>query len=149
MYLTSKIQHYITNHLPILIANIEESRQRSMERFQELNTEQERFMNAFLQSNAYSYVSSNEKFFHYNGQHYQEVCEDHILYRIVTSISKERNILMEWKHKTKVSTLKKIKDTSVFTTIPESNTIQTVLQGCLPYFSSKKKAKYFLLWERI
>mgnify|MGYP004031084133 FL=1 len=144
LYLTSKIQHYITNHLPILIANIEESRQRSMERFQELNTEQERFMNAFLQSNAYSYVSSNEKFFHYNGQHYQEVCEDHILHRIVTSISKERNILMEWKHKTKVSTLKKIKETSVFTTIPESNTIQTVLQGCLPYFSSKKKAKYFL-----
>lgn len=144
LYLTSKIQHYISEHLPILIANVEESRQKSMERHQELNAEQEKFMNAFTNNHHYFYVSSNEIFFHYDGKHYTTTSEDHILYHIVTSISEERTILREWKHKTKVSTLKRIKDTSIFKSIPESTTIQNVLHMCLPYFQSKKKCKYFL-----
>jgi len=144
LYLTSKIQHYISDHLPILIANVEESRQKSMERYQELNTEQEKFMNAFTNNHHYFYVSSNEIFFHYDGKHYTTTSEDHILHHIVTSISEERTILREWKHKTKVSTLKRIKDTSIFKSIPESTTIQNVFHMCLPYFQSKKNCKYFL-----
>jgi len=144
LYLTSKIQHYVSEHLPILIANIEESRQRSIERHQELNTEQEKFMNTFITNNHYFYISSNEYFFFYDGHHYTTTNEDHILHHIVTSISEERSILREWKHKTKVSTLKRIKDTTIFKTIPESITIQNVLQSCLPYFQTKKKCKYFL-----
>lgn len=144
LYLTSKIQHYISHHLPVLIANVEESRQKSLERHQELNTVQDKFMNTFTSNNHYFYIPSNEIFFHYDGNSYSTTSEDHILHHIVTSISEERSILREWKHKTKVSTLKRIKDTSIFKTIPESNTIQNILLSCLPYFQTKKKCKYFL-----
>ena len=144
LFLTSKIQHYISVQLPMIIANVEESRQRSIERITELNAEQESFMNSFLYKHPYFYVSSNEKFFSYDGVHFKESNEDHILHHIVTSISRQRNILMEWKHKTKVSTLKKIKDQPVFKCVPESTTIQNVIQLLLPYFQTKKEVKYFL-----
>jgi hypothetical protein len=52
---------------------------------------------------------------------------------------------MSWKHKTKVSILKKIKDNSLYKTIPESDTIQQVLDLLCPlFFSNKTETKYFL-----
>jgi|LauGreDrversion4_1035100.scaffolds.fasta_scaffold76842_1 hypothetical protein len=144
IYITSKIQHYISIQLPLLIANIEETRQKNMERTNELNNTQETFMNIFLNSNRYYYIHSNEKYFHYNGIHYEETFEDHILHHIVSSISKENSLLVNWKHKTKVSILKKIKDTNILHSIPESSTIQYVLQLCSRFFQSKKQTKFFL-----
>ena len=145
LYMVSKIHHYISQQLPVLLANLEETRQRSAERTHELTVEQERFMSTFLHEHRYFYVPSNEKFFQYDGHHYSETSENHILHHIVTSISRERNVLMNWKHKTKVSTLKKIKDQNITRSIPESETIQRVLQLFYPLvFSSKKEAKYVL-----
>jgi hypothetical protein len=49
---------------------------------------------------------------------------------------------MGWKHKTKISVLKKIKENSLQKTIPESETIQMVLDSLYPsFFSSKTEAK--------
>lgn len=143
-YIISKIQHYITRQLPMLISNLKESRVKSIERTNELTITQEQFMYRFLQTNRYFYMSPNEKFFSYDGLRYKETSEDHILHHIVTSINQERNVLMNWKHKTKVSTLKKIKDNALFSSIPESYTIQNVLHLCGLFFKSKKESKYFL-----
>ena len=144
LFLTSKIQHYISVQLPMMIANAEETRQRNQERISELTAEQEHFMKSFLSHNRYYYIPANETFYFYDGIHYKRISEDHILHHIVTSISNQRNILMEWKHKTKVSTIKRIKTQSLLKSVPESTTIQHVLQWLSPFFCNKKETKYFL-----
>jgi hypothetical protein len=68
--------------------------------------------------------------------------EDHVLYNILNAISQERNPkLMCWKHKTKVSLLKRIKENKLTKTIPESETIQHVLNS---FITTKPETKYFL-----
>jgi hypothetical protein len=53
--------------------------------------------------------------------------------------------LLQWKHKTKVNIIKQIKDRNLFTSTPETDTIQNVLNSLYPnFFPSKKIAKYFL-----
>lgn len=144
LYMTSKLQHYVSE-LPNLMANIDETRQQNIERMMELSIEQSDFIQSFLQRHAYFYLSSLEKFYYYDRKHYMEVSEDDVLFNIVSSISQERTNLMHWKHRTKVSTLKRIKDQSLLKTIPESTTIQTVLQHLYPsLFKSKQEAKYML-----
>ena len=52
---------------------------------------------------------------------------------------------MEWKHKTKNNIIKLIKERNLFTCIPETDTIQNVLNFFYPsIFSTKSQAKYFL-----
>ncbi len=70
--------------------------------------------------------------------------EDEIIYNLLSSISKDR-ILLDWKHKTKNNVIGLIKEKSLFQTIPETYTIQKVLNNLFPsIFTSKNHAKYFL-----
>lgn len=145
-YMISKINHYLQKQLPILLENTRNTRQQNIQRIEDLSLEQEQFIQSFLHRNHYFYVSSTEKFVFYDGQYYQEIVEDHVLYNILNTISQERNPkLMSWKHKTKVSLLKRIKENKLTKTIPESDTIQSVLHFLLSnFFSDKTEAKYFL-----
>ena len=62
----------------------------------------------------------------------------------MSSISKERKLL-QWKHKTKLNIIKQIRERSLFTCIPETDTIQNILNVLYPsVFTSKNSAKYFL-----
>jgi hypothetical protein len=146
LYITSKIHHYITQQLPMLLENIKRNREKSIQRTEEHSTEQQRFMQSYLSRNIYFYNPTTETYYFYDGIHYKETTEDEILHDIVTTISKDHNpLLMNWKHKTKVSILKKIKDQHIMKVIPESETIQMVIQQIYPFiFSSKLEAKYFL-----
>ena len=49
------------------------------------------------------------------------------MYHVLTAISNDRN-LMSWKQKTKISTMKKIRENHLLKYIPESETIQLVLK---------------------
>ena len=144
-YIVSKIHHMICHQLPNqLETNIQLREQTQLLNEQKTNT-QDQFIRSFLNDCQYYYLSSTEKFFLYNGIHYQETDEDQVLYHILSSISQDRNPnLMSWKHKTKVSILKKIKENSLYKTIPESDTIQQVIDVLSPFFSSKPETKYFL-----
>ena len=52
---------------------------------------------------------------------------------------------MQWKHKTKLNIIKQIRERSLFTCIPETDTIQDILYNLYPaIFTSKNCAKYFL-----
>ena len=71
--------------------------------------------------------------------------EDDIVYNLLSTVSYDNKSLIDWKHKTKISLLKKIKERSIFSVIPESKTIQYVLNLLTPtYFLTKNEAKYFL-----
>ena len=145
-FMTSKIHHYITHQLPVLLDTIQETRERNKQRTNEHQDEHQRFINQFLSQCKYYYNQSNETFFGYNGTHYTNTCEDNILHHIVCTISHERNPkLMNWKHKTKVSLLKKIKEQLITKVIPESETIQLVLkQFHQTICATKTEAKYLL-----
>jgi hypothetical protein len=145
-YMISKTNHYITRQLPFILENIKQNHISSQQRIEELSLEQEQFIYSFLNRNRFFYVANAEKYFIYDGLHYTETNEEHMLYIILTSIRNEQNPkLLSWKDKTKVSLLKRIKETHLSQTIPESQTIQMVLELLHPaIFQNKKECKYFL-----
>ena len=109
-----------------------------------LSEEQQIFMQVFLSKNNYYYLPNNNFYYEYNGKDYFIVKEDEILHKLLSTISKERTLL-QWKHKTKAAIIKQIKERNLFSSIPETDTIQNVLNYLYPsIFSSKNTAKYFL-----
>ena len=89
-------------------------------------------------------MNSNNFFYEYNDNHYFIVKEDDVIHKLLSSISKDR-ILMQWKYKTKINIVKQIKERSLFSSIPESDTIQNVLNLLYPsIFTTKNSVKYFL-----
>jgi len=146
LYMTSKIHHYISQQLPTLLENIKHNREKNIQRNEDHSAEQERFILSFLEQNRYYYYNANETYYYYDGTTYKTKTEDEILHHIVSSISENRNpMLMNWKHKTKVSILKKIKERNILKSIPDSITIQTVLEHLRPIVcTTKTESKYFL-----
>ncbi len=143
-YLAPKFQHFICNQLETMMDQIDKSHQERVQRIEDLTSEQYSFIESFMFHNKYFYHPTTETFFHYDGLNYVELGEDDVLYNVLTTISRDRSI-MSWKHKTKVSIMKRIKDSHIYQTIPESETIQTVLRTLHPaVFKTKAEAKYFL-----
>tara|TARA_B110000967_G_scaffold209207_1_gene264330 strand:- start:5480 stop:7177 length:1698 start_codon:yes stop_codon:yes gene_type:complete len=143
-YMKQKMENYICNQLPTILDNMKQTHDQRIIRLEELSNEQDSFIHSFLNDNQYFYIPATSNFFMYDGIHYQIYSEDEILHRVLSSISKDRQ-LMTWKHKTKINIMKRIKDNSLLSSIPESETIQGVLETLTNnMFASKEAAKYFL-----
>jgi len=145
-FMTSKIYHYVSQQLPALLQNTFETKQKCDAKKQRNYYEQDKFMNMFLNQGNYMYHPQTETYYQYNGDTYEEKEEAAIIHRIVTSITRTENPeLLSWKHRTKVSILKQIKDHHLLKGIPDSNTIQRILSSFYPViFRNKLHAKYFL-----
>ena len=138
----------IYNHIVINLPNTLETEAKNYEKRVNLNTylseEQQIFMQVFLSKNNYYYLSNNNFFYEYNGKDYLIVKEDDIIHKLLSNISKDR-VLLQWKHKTKMNVIKQIKERNLFSSIPETDTIQNVLNVLYPsIFQTKSAAKYFL-----
>ena len=143
-YMESKMHHYICNQLSTTLDSIDRNHTERAQRMEDLTAEQYSFIQGFLFHNHYFYHPTIENFFHYDGTRYTQKSEDDVLYHVLSTLSQDRN-LISWKHKTKVSIMKRIKDNHIYQTIPESETIQNVLNNLYPtVFSTKVEAKYFL-----
>jgi hypothetical protein len=143
-YMISKITSYICTQLPNICENIKLTHYQRALRIEELNTEQDAFIQSFLTNNQYFYASATDKYFFYDGIQYQIISEDDILHKVLSTISNGRN-LMSWKQRTKINIMKRIRENSLIQTIPESETIQTVLDALCPsIFATRNEAKYFL-----
>lgn len=139
-----KVVNYVCSQLPLIFENIERTHIERSQRTDELTAEQNMFIQHFLYNNRYFYHPSTEAFFYYNGDYYRHYGEDDILFNVLSSISRDAN-LMQWKHKTKTTIMKRIKDNHLYKAIPESGTIQAVLNlFCPAIFKTKTEAKYFL-----
>lgn len=112
-------------------------------RINELMCEQENFYKIFLSKHQYYYMPHNNIFYEYDGLTYKVVKEDHINYHLLSTITDEGKLTV-WKHKTKQTLLKKIKERNLFKSIPETHTIQNVLSILSNVFCTKNEAKYFL-----
>jgi len=143
-FMSVKTESFICNQLPVILQNIEKTHDQQVQRINDMNAEQDIFIQGFLASNRYFYASTTENFFYYNGINYSNVTEDEIIHNILSSISRDRS-LMSWKYKTKSAIIKRIKENTIFSCIPESATIQNVLNELYPtIFATKTEAKYFL-----
>jgi hypothetical protein len=143
-YMALKTHNYICNQLPNVLQNTFINRQLRIMRTEELTTEHDSFIESFLTNNKYFYVPSTDKFFYYSGIQYKLYSEDEILHHILSSITKDRN-LVSWKYKTKTSVMKRIKENLLIKTVPESQTIQRVIMSLYPaFFATKTEVKYFL-----
>ena len=143
-YMTERTHNYICNQLPIFLENIKTTHESNVNRIEEMKLEKDMFITNFLSNNQYFYIQSTEKFFFYDGIHYQVINEDDIIHNVLSSISRDGN-LMSWKQLTKKHIMKRIKENNLLKSIPESDTIQRVLNELIPnIFANKAEAKYFL-----
>lgn len=138
----------LRNHVALYLPNTLENECKNYEKRKNLNSylseEQQIFIQVFLSKNNYYYLTNNGFFYEYNGKDYFIVKEDEIIHKLLSTISKDR-ILLQWKHKTKANIIKQIKERNLFNSIPETDTIQSVLNALYPaFFTSKNAAKYFL-----
>jgi hypothetical protein len=143
-YMLQRINTHIVNYLPNSLSNECKQHEDRLIRNNFLTNEQQVFIQVFLSKNQYFYLPSNNFFYEYNGSNFLIVKEDDIIHKLLSSISKDR-VLMQWKHKTKLNIIKQIRERSLFTCIPETDTIQDILYNLYPsIFTSKNCAKYFL-----
>jgi len=143
-YMLQRIHTHVNNYLPNTLKNEQINHDKRVNRNHFLTNEQQIFIQVFLSKNQYYYLNSNGYFYEYDGKNYFIVKEDDITHKLLSSISKER-VLLDWKHKTKINVIKLIKERSLLNSIPETDTIQNVLNFIYPsLFASKTQAKYFL-----
>jgi len=144
VYMHNKLNNYFNNHLSTMFDNMQLLRDQRILRIDELSCEQDIFIESFLNNNQYFYNSTTSNYFFYDGLKYILYNEDDILHHVLTSISRGRN-LMSWKQKTKINIMKRIRDNTLMNSIPESNTIQMVINALYPViFETKNAVKYFL-----
>ena len=143
-YMTQRIYNHIINYLPNTLENEMKNYEKRVNRNNFLTNEQNTFIQVFLSKNKYFYLSNNNFFYEYDGKRYLIVKEDDVIHKLLSNISNDR-VLLQWKHKTKINIIRQIKDRSLFNSIPETDTIQSVLNDIYPtFFSTKNSAKYFL-----
>jgi len=143
-YILQRILNHIVLHLPVTLENEYKNHEKRNNRNQFLMTEQQSFIQLFMSKNKYFYLSNNNFFYEYDGERYLIIREDDMIHNLLSSISNGRTLL-DWKYKTKNNIVKQIKERSLFGSIPESFTIQNVLNSIYPFiFKSKNSAKYFL-----
>jgi len=141
-YILNKLQTYL-NNLPAMLVNDNKKYNERQTRINELIMEQDNFYQIFLSKNPYYYMHHNNIFYEYNGKTYSVIQEDDIQYNLLSTITDEGK-LVQWKHKTKITLIKKIKERSLFTAIPETYTIQQILNFLQTIFYNKHEAKYFI-----
>jgi hypothetical protein len=143
-YVFGRLVNYIENLLPTALENATELQKQREERRNQLSANRDEFTTRFLQKNRYFYSSQTEMFLHYDGLHFVIHSEDDIRHQILSTISSE-NCLREWKHKVNKNILKRIKERSPLNVIPESATIQFVINTLCPsIFPTRNHVKYFL-----
>jgi len=143
-YMKQRLCFHITNILPTTLETEDKNHEKRIQRNAFLTSEQQIFIKVFLSKNQYYYLANNSTFYQYNGKTYKMVSEDDIQYQLLSTISKDRT-LMDWKHKTKINIIKQIKERNIFKSIPESETIQKIINLLCPtLFSTKSQVKHFL-----
>jgi len=143
-YMFQRLQYHLFTVLPTTLDNESKTHKERVSRNHFLLNEQQIFIQVFLSKNQYYYLPNNGCFYYYDGKNYSVITEDDIQHELLTTISKDKT-LMQWKHKTKINIIKQIKDRNLFTSTPESDTFQNILNVLYPaFFSNKQEVKYFL-----
>ena len=141
-YMLKRIHNHVSKYLPMTLENELNNFEKRILRTNKLTNDQDIFIKVFLNKNRYYYYNSD--FYEYDGKDYKIVNEDVIHHKLLSTISSD-GIIIPWKHKTKINILKRIRETSVFSSIPDTYTIQNIIAYLCPaIFATKNEVKYFL-----
>ena len=145
-YIRGILVSHIKNTLPSILQQKCDIRIQREERRKTLEETADEFIREFINSSAYYYNQNIDLFFVYHNKTYKIINEDEIEHDIRTTITDQQNMeLSTWKYKIKNQIIKKIKESDLLTSIPESETIQRILNALTPFvFKNKDSAKYFL-----
>lgn len=140
-----KISQYIKD-MPGVCENASQQQKQREERRNTLEEKSDEFIEEFLAKTHFFYHSPTELFFTYSyDKSYEIIKEDSIQHLVLTTITSKFRELLPWKYKIKIQIVKRIKENNVLKSIPESETIQNVIQLLVPsLFATKDSAKYFL-----
>lgn len=141
-YVMERLQTYMLN-LPNMLEQIHKKHDERVNRINQLTMEQENFLKVFLSKHQYYYMPYNSLYYEYDGKTYKVIKDDEIHYKLLSTITDEGKLL-QWKHKTKQTIIRKIKERSLYKSTPETYTIQNVLGFLQSIFKTKTEAKYFL-----
>ena len=141
-YMSSKLNKYIQN-LPTLMNNIYEERQKNKMSIQLMANLQEQFINRYLEQNPYYYCQTTNTFFSYINNKYH-VCTDEDILHHVWKTMPHNEILYDWQSSTRRYIVKRIRDKGMTNIVPESETIQNVLNDLYSVFQNRDATKYFL-----
>jgi hypothetical protein len=141
-YMIQRLETHLFN-LPNILEQENKRYDERVSRFNELTLEQDNFHKVFLSKHQYYYMPYNNIYYEYDGKTYKIVKDDDIHYQLLSTITDEGK-LIQWKHKTKQTIIKKIKERSLFKSTPETYTIQNVLSFLQTIFKTKTDCKYFL-----
>lgn len=137
-FVLEKISDNICNKLPIEALCWSKEIEKN-----EKNTNKLNFISKFMECGT-QYFTSNNLYIKYDGKNYTQISEDELLYKILSKISKEKSLLKD-KQIIKNMLIKKIRENPITNGIPESITIQNVMNYLYPVlFKAKCDAKYFL-----
>lgn len=143
-YMLQRLHNHVINYLPNTLENELKNHEKRVNRNNFLISEKELFIKVFLSKNQYYYLTNSNYFYEYDGTNYTIVKEDDILHNLLSNISHDR-VLLQWKYRTKINIIKQIKERSLFNSVPDSCTIQNVINILYPsIFTSKNQVKYFL-----
>jgi hypothetical protein len=102
----------------------------------------------FFENTCYYYNSTTNLYIEYN-DNYKFINENNMLHSILTFISKYQDIYLltsNQKQTIKVKIQKKIKERSIYDTIPESITLQNMISFLYPnIFTQRNISKYFMI----
>ena len=142
-YLITKISTYISN-LENHILSLKKEKEQRDDRKNTLSLYKNVFMEHFLSEKIYYYIPDSTLFITYNNKNYTQINENTIWLEILTMITKNKTI-MPWKHKIRVELIASVKKQLFIHCIPESHTIQLVLNIFSGIISANKDHSKFLL----
>lgn len=137
-----KLNTYINKHLPQLLEKYNQQEKKIIF----LEKESQLYINEFLTDPnlQFFYISPTDTFIKYTGKNYDIIDEDEVWYTILNDIT-QKNTLIDWKQKIKNTIIKNIKNNSITNTIPESYTVQQIINFFTPtLLNSKIEVKHFL-----
>lgn len=138
-YVINKLKEKIENLLPIevLAWKYESEKKKNKSKIN-------KFISQFFSNKSYYYSKKQNLFIEYDGKDYKEISEDNLLFRILEKISAIKE-LQEKKQDIKNMIMEKIKKNNFNHSIPESITIQTIINYLHPViFKTRVETKYFL-----
>jgi hypothetical protein len=100
----------------------------------------------FISENMIYYISTTDLYIHYLNNNFTIVSINDILHFILNKLTETHHFTTNIKYNVKSKILKKIKENSIINNIPNTETLQTILNYLYPnLFTSRNYAKYFLV----
>ena len=138
-----KLNLYVAEKLP----NVLEEYSKDKKKEKEINKVSKIYINNFLTNpdKQFFYINKDiDTFAQYDGKDYTTITEDDLWFYILTDIPKKHYILKDVKQNIKNILIEEIKKRSIFSTIPESSTVQNIINFFCPIIiETKEETKFF------